>query len=255
MKKIFFFFIALLFISIAQAQNIPRIDPNAANLPVAANNAIALVTPAIPSVTIVNEPCPPLYNQIWMQKNLNITTYRNGDHIPEVKDSVEWAKLTTGAWCYYNNDPANGKIYGKLYNWYAVNDPRGLAPEGWHIPSNEEWTAMSNGLGGDRVAGGKMKDLHSGYSTPKGYIYYWLSPNVDASNTSGFNGLPGGMHSYLPAAGFDGIGKFGFWWSSTGNSSPPVAYAWYRTLYNSYGVTDGKNDNGRFGFSVRCVKD
>jgi uncharacterized protein (TIGR02145 family) len=78
--------------------------------------------------------------QVWMTKNLDVDRYRNGDIIPEVKDSIAWANLKTGAWCYYNNDPELGKIYGKLYNWYAVNDPRGLAPAGYHIPTDAEWT-------------------------------------------------------------------------------------------------------------------
>src|SRR5690242_1829855 len=89
----------------------------------------------VPSVTIGN--------QVWMLKNLDVTTYRNGDPISQVTDSTQWVGLTTGAWCYYNNDPANNVVYGKLYNWYAVNDPRGIAPLGWHIPTDAEWTTLS----------------------------------------------------------------------------------------------------------------
>ena len=107
----------------------------------------------IPSITICN--------QVWMLKNLDVSTYRNGDPIPQVTDPTTWVGLTTGAWCYYNNDPANGAIYGKLYNWYAVNDPRGLAPTGWHVPSDAEWTELSTCL--DAISptgnvGGKMKE-------------------------------------------------------------------------------------------------
>jgi len=87
-------------------------------------------------------------SQLWMAENLNVSHYRNGDSIPEVTDPEQWAKLTTGAWCYYNNDPEMGVIYGKLYNWYAVNDPRGLAPNGWHIPNDNERNTMINFLGG-----------------------------------------------------------------------------------------------------------
>ena len=115
----------------------------------------------------IDENCIPtiqICNQIWMQKNLAVDHYRNGDPIPQVTDPTEWASLTTGAWCYYNNDPANGSIYGKLYNWFAVNDPRGLAPTGWHIPTDDrdiptssEWQLLSDCLGGNEIAGGKMK--------------------------------------------------------------------------------------------------
>ncbi len=247
MKKSFFLFAALFSICIVRSQNIPRVEPNTTSRPVTNNSLIAFISPPVLSVTITNEPCPPAYNKVWMQKNLDVTTYRNGDPIPEVKDPEAWSKLTTGAWCYYDNDPANNKKYGKLYNWYAVNDPRGLAPEGWHIPSNEEWTAMSNGLGGDKVAGGKMKE--TGFS-------HWLSPNEDATNTSSFNGLPGGWRHYSFSGGSEGffyIGIYGFWWSST--QSPSTASACYRTLYNTTGTTDEKYDNKRYGFSVRCIKD
>ncbi len=96
-------------------------------------------------------------NQTWTKSNLNVSRYRNGDPIPQVQDPSQWANLTTGAWCYYNNDPANGLIYGKLYNWYAVNDPRGIAPIDWHVPSDAEWTILTDFLGGINVAGGKMK--------------------------------------------------------------------------------------------------
>ena len=95
--------------------------------------------------------------QTWTSKNLNVGTYRNGDKIPQVQDKNAWAKLKTGAWCYYENKAANGTTYGKLYNWYAVNDPRGLAPFGYHIPTEAEWTLLTNYLGGDDKSGAKMK--------------------------------------------------------------------------------------------------
>jgi len=96
-------------------------------------------------------------NQIWTTKNLDVATYRNGDAIPQVQDYTAWANLTTGAWCYYANNTANGTTYGKLYNWYAVNDPRGLAPKGYHIPTDKEWTMLTDYLGGESVANSKMK--------------------------------------------------------------------------------------------------
>ena len=93
--------------------------------------------------------------QIWMTRNLDIDHYRNGDLIPEVTDQDEWVNLTSGAWCCYDNDPANSEIYGKLYNWFTVNDPRGLAPDGWHIPTDTEWKTLAGFLGGEAVAGKK----------------------------------------------------------------------------------------------------
>ena len=95
--------------------------------------------------------------QTWTSKNLNVTKYRNGDAIPQVQDKNAWAKLKTGAWCYYENNTANGTTYGKLYNWFAVNDTRGLAPKGYHIPTDAEWTILTDYLGGDTIAGTKMK--------------------------------------------------------------------------------------------------
>ncbi len=126
--------------------------------------------------------------QVWMTRNLDVDHYRNGDPIPEVKSASLWKSLTTGAWCYFKNDKDSGVTYGKLYNWYAVNDPRGLAPVGWHIPSDAEWSTLSAYLGGDSIAGGKLKE--SGTS-------HWNIPNTGATNVSGFSALPGGwLFSY-----------------------------------------------------------
>ena len=98
-----------------------------------------------------------IHGQQWMTTNLAVTHYRNGDKIPQVRNQANWNTLTTGAWCWYNNDSATGAVYGRLYNWYAVNDPRGLAPAGWHVPNDAEWARVSTFLGGKAVAGGKMK--------------------------------------------------------------------------------------------------
>lgn len=122
--------------------------------------------------------------QVWMIKNLSTTKYRNGDVIPQVTDPVQWSTLTTGAWCYYENNPANEAIYGKLYNWYAVNDLRGLAPVGWHIPTQSEYQTLQSCLGGGAVAGGKMKTLS-----------LWAAPNAGADNSSGFTAYPAGYRN------------------------------------------------------------
>lgn len=179
--------------------------------------------------------------QIWKVKNLEVTTYRNGDPIPEVTDPTAWTGLSTGAWCYYNNDPANGTVYGKLYNWYAVNDPRGLAPTGWHVPSNAEWTILGTCLGGDAVAGGNMKETGT---------THWTTPNTGATNSSGFTGLPGGRRNAIGV--FSQVGSYGIWWSSTEFNT---AFAVYRLLGYNDGNLIGSNNEKQIGFSVRCVKD
>ncbi len=180
--------------------------------------------------------------QVWMLKNLNVDHYRNGDSIPEVKDATAWANLTTGAWCYYNNDPANGKIYGKLYNWYAVNDPRGLAPIGWLVPSDAECTALTTFLGGRSVAGGKMKETGTSH---------WRSPNTGATNSSNFSALPGGCRDYGGIT-FSDIGGYGVWWSST---ELDATYAWAQSLDCDHAVVGRYGSSKGYGFSVRCVKD
>lgn len=174
----------------------------------------------------------------WMAENLKVEHYRNGDPIPQVQDEKEWKKLTTGAWCYYENKTENGVTYGKLYNWYAVNDLRGLAPEGWHVPSDAEWKELEEYLGGKDVAGGKMKSTT-----------LWLSPNKEATNESGFTGLPGG---YNEDSRFKLIEKYGCFWSST---EVTTIGAWCRLL--KYNIPDIQRDNNhkRNGLSVRCVKD
>jgi len=176
--------------------------------------------------------------QTWTSKNLDVETYRNGDAIPQVEDQEEWANLTTGAWCYYENETANGTNYGKLYNWYAVNDPRGLAPAGFHIPTDAEWTILNEGLGVADEAGTKMKST-SGWNE-----------DGNGNNTSGFAGLPGG---YRGSDGyFNDVGAFGYWWSS---SEFNTYNAWYRYLSSSDGNVYRGNSFEHYGFSVRCLRD
>jgi uncharacterized protein (TIGR02145 family) len=179
--------------------------------------------------------------QVWKTKNLDVDHYRNGDPIPQVTNATEWHNLTTGAWCYYDNDPANGAIYGKLYNWYAVNDSRGLAPDGWHIPSDEEWTTLSTYLGGEGVAGSKLKEAGTSH---------WKSPNPDATNETGFTALPGG-YRYSNGTFFT-IGSSAGWWCSAEDST---TNAWCRSMDN-YGSYLSSHSFGKaLGQAVRCVKD
>ena len=156
--------------------------------------------------------------QVWTSKNLDVSTFRNGDVIPQVQDQNAWENLTTGAWCYYDNDASNGTKYGKLYNWYAVNDPRGLAPNGYHIPTAAEWTQLSDYLGGESEAGTKMKSTSG-----------WVE-NGNGTNSSGFSGLPGG--SRYNRGAFLNIDSSGYWWSS---KEGDALYAWNRSLGYDYG--------------------
>jgi uncharacterized protein (TIGR02145 family) len=186
---------------------------------------------------------PPLVtigSQTWMQTNLNVTKYRNGDIIPQVTNSTEWTSLTTGAWCYYNNDPSTEIIYGKLYNWYAVNDPRNIAPLGFHLFNEAEFNTLVNYLGGANLSGGKMKETGTSH---------WNSPNTGATNISGFTALPGGFRDYNGGA-FTGIGQGGNWWIST--NSTLHFYLGYNI--NNVGVDGGVNGRN-YGFSVRLIKD
>jgi uncharacterized protein (TIGR02145 family) len=191
--------------------------------------------------TPVAMPTIPIGNQLWSKNNLDVSFYRNGDPIPYVDNPTTWASLTTGAWCYYNNDPANGEIYGKLYNWHAVNDARGLAPQGWHIPTDAEWTTLTTTLGGTSETGGKMKMA----GTTK-----WTTPNTGATNSSGFTGLPGGFRNFDGA--FFNFGTNGYWWSST---EYYTAGAWYRYLYYNNSDVFSYSTNKPSGFSVRCLRD
>jgi uncharacterized protein (TIGR02145 family) len=184
--------------------------------------------------------------QTWMNKNLQSPTYRNGDIIPEVQNQTTWDSLTTGAWCYYNNDPANGDIYGKLYNWYAVNDPRGLAPNGWHVPSRTEWTTLVSFLGGTSVAGGAMKST----GTTR-----WNSPNTGATNSSGFTGLPGGYKYWNNVDNFSQITLNGLWWSSTEATLDPTNNANYILLSSTNTSALSTTVIKKFGLSVRLIKD
>jgi uncharacterized protein (TIGR02145 family) len=183
-------------------------------------------------------------NQLWMAENLNVSHFRNGDPIPHVKTDEEWERAGDNkqpAWCYYDNDPAKGEKYGKMYNWYAANDSRGLAPKGWHVPSDAEWTALANYLGGRDVAGTKMR-------TASGW-----NENGDGTNESGFSGLPGGGRDVNGS--FYYAGYYGSWWSSTQSATTK---AWTRNLgYNIYGIgsvyrNDGSKEDG---LSVRCLRD
>jgi uncharacterized protein (TIGR02145 family) len=185
-------------------------------------------------------------DQWWMAENLKVIHYRNGDLIPNVRDNSAWNNMIYGAYCYPNNNEKNGKTYGNLYNWYAANDNRNIAPEGWHVPSDAEWQTLVNYLGGDAIAGGKMKTK----GTIEAGTGLWYSPNVGATNMSGFSALPG-----CPRYGdgsYDWIGVATFFWSSTESSNPG---AFYRILTYDMSSVRRRSQNKTCGLSVRCLKD
>lgn len=195
--------------------------------------------------------------QWWMAENLKTTRYANGDSITHVTDQAEWSNpgSGSGAWCVYNNQDSLKETYGLLYNWYAVDDSRNIAPIGWHIPTDEEWKELemylgmsrseadASGLRGTRGTdeGGKLKAMGTDY---------WNSPNLGATNSSGFSALPGG---YLKLYGpFQGMNSYSYFWSATGENTD---LAWYRVLeYDASHITRSYSYKVQ-GFSVRCVKD
>lgn len=180
-------------------------------------------------------------DQIWMKENLSVMYYRNGDIIPQVQDPSLWVNLTTGAWCYYSYNVGNGVEYGKLYNWYAVVDSRGLAPTGWHIPSVNEWKTLVEYCGSNDIAGDKLKQ--TGFS-------HWLESNTSASDEFGFSALGAGYIGNYGA--FDKIKSYAYWWAT---NEFDLDYAFYFYVNShSPNVYEGY-EKKKFGFSVRCIKD
>ncbi len=179
--------------------------------------------------------------QTWLKQNLKATHYRNGGAIPNVIDGVTWSGLTTGAYCNYNNDTNISNTYGRLYNWYTVNDSRMLCPTSWHIPTNAEWTTLTSYLGGEGIAGGKLKEVG---------LTHWQSPNTGATNETGFTALSVGCRDY--DGSYYDFGIYGFWWSSTMDIAP---YALGRYVFYNSSVANSYLNSKKLGFSVRCMKD
>ncbi len=213
------------------------------------DQCLARVTANAKHLLFCNNPDVEICENLWMGCNLDVDRYRNGELIRYAETNEEWidaGNKKEGAWCYYNNDPANSEIYGKLYNWYAVNNPRGLAPKGWHVPTDEEWTEFENCLGGSSIAGGKLKSI----GTIEGVNGLWLSPNTGATNETGFSALPGGYR--YSSGDYRNISYNGYCWSYTQDNN---AGAWGRSLYYGYAYVYRGSYNKVYGFSVRCVRD
>ena len=177
-----------------------------------------------------------------MAQNLYSTHYQNNDPIDFILSVNEWGELVTGAYCYFDSDPISLEQYGNLYNWHAVNDDRGVCPENWHIPTYDEWQQLIQNLGGVAIAGGKLKEEGTSH---------WYPPNLEASNESGFTGLPGG-YRFLGNNEFYWLGIEGYFWSSTLNSTN---YAWAMQLYYHSATAFMIGDHVNQGFSIRCIQD
>lgn len=186
--------------------------------------------------------------QIWMSEDLKTTRYNDGTAIPIVTNYDSWADLTTAAYCWYNNDSTNKEVYGALYNWYAVNTNK-LCPEGWHVPTDEEWNELMTSFGELGFVGGTLKEAGT---------THWRNPNTGATNESGFTALPGGYRSYNGT--FNLLRAYGYWWSSTESS-------WWKSTKGLPSIVFHRNmqyDNAELiryvseksnGFCVRCIMD
>lgn len=222
MKNLFIFLLSLLFIGYSQM--LPCQTPGSGVIDINGNHYETVI----------------LGNQEWMAENLKVTLYNNGDSILHKTDSLNWDNGTIGAWCYYNNNSLNNAEYGKLYNWFAVNDSRGLCPRGWEIPSDPEWETLVNFLGGPWVAGGKVKEAGNSY---------WEAPNTGATNMSGLTALPGGMRDFDGT--FTDQSAYAYFWS-TWQDHPSTRHRWelryYQSLLAPFNVAMGD------GYSCRCIK-
>ncbi len=180
-------------------------------------------------------------SQVWMIENLKAGRYNDGTSIPSIPGNTDWYALTNGACCDYNNTPGHSITYGKLYNYFAITDSRRLCPSGWHVPTHAEWTALATFLGGEDVAGGKLKE--AGFS-------HWMDPNSGADNSSGFTALPGGYRNNIGLFASTGYG--GIWWSSSEESD---ITAWDCDITNNDSKLYSASNFKAMGISVRCIKD
>jgi uncharacterized protein (TIGR02145 family) len=210
----------------------------------------------------IDETCFPaviIGKQVWMSRNLDVRNYRNGEVV--IDGNISWG-LPAGSWCYYAGGPANGGIYGLIYNWYAVNDPRGLAPSGWHIPSNTEWNELIKYIDPamDTTNPGSIYSFIAGAALKEVGLSHWSNPNTGASNSSGFTALPGGWRD--DEGTFYGLGYQGMWWTSSGvpDSQNPAGgggpgFGWARFLAAGNTNVNFLSRPNPYGLSVRCVRD
>jgi len=173
--------------------------------------------------------------QTWMAENLKTTSLTDGTAVPFILDATTWSKMTTPGYTWYNGDSL---AYGAMYNWHAVKTGR-LCPDGWHVPTDAEWTVLTSYLGDLSVSGGKLKETGT---------LHWNTPNNGATNETGFTALPGGYRDYFGI--FGSIKRIGYWWSSSEATSSD---AWFRGMHFNYINADRSSSNKKSGFSVRCI--
>ncbi|MGB4789969.1 MAG: fibrobacter succinogenes major paralogous domain-containing protein, partial [Bacteroidales bacterium] len=195
-------------------------------------------------------------NQCWFKENLRTTKYNDGTSITNITNNNTWATTSSGAYCCYSNSTSNCSTYGALYNWYAVNTGK-LCPSGWHVPSDAEWTTLTNYLSANSTywCGSNSsyiaKSLASTTSWNSSTTTCAVGNNLSANNSTGFSALPGGYRYYSDGS-FDGLGGCGYWWSSTEYDG---SKAWNRNLGFIYAIVYRDNGSKRYGFSVRCLRD
>ncbi len=206
-----------------------------------ATEELLIVNGEVTDIEGTTYPTVTIGTQIWMASNLKTGSYSNGEAIPNIVDNFDWRNLSYGSWSSYEHNISNEDIFGKLYNWYAVTDSRNLCPTGWHVPTNEEWTTLREYLGANTIAGGKMKSTGTAY---------WNSPNGEATNESGFSGLPGGIR--IVAGDFIFFGIQGHWWCAN-ESGPNNGIE--RKLNSDNGDLDTYSPGKNSGLSVRCIQD
>ncbi|HPG41094.1 MAG TPA: fibrobacter succinogenes major paralogous domain-containing protein [bacterium] len=182
-------------------------------------------------------------SQVWTTCNLKVTHYRNGDPIPNVTEDMVWHNLHSGAYCNYNNDPTYSSTYGRFYNWFAVTDSRGLAPQGWHVPTDEEWQTLITFLGGSEDGGGYLKQTGTAL---------WAAPNTGAGNEFGFNALPAGYRTFQTGKTIQ-MGYLAIFWSAT--IAEWDYYAWQYGITHSQSTINRNYGDTSAGYSVRCVRD
>jgi uncharacterized protein (TIGR02145 family) len=180
-----------------------------------------------------------------MAENLRATHYQDGSPVPNVTNLDTWNFLNTGAYCFYGNDILYMNVYGAMYNWYTVADQRGICPSGWHVPSDDEWSDLETFLGGPKNAGIKIKEVG---------LQHWISPNIGASNLSGFTALPAGSRSFALNDDFLGLKYYCIMWSSTEHHTFTES-AWYRSLITFESDLSRNYYLKRVGCSIRCLKD
>ncbi|MBK7629087.1 MAG: caspase family protein [Bacteroidales bacterium] len=202
------------------------------SIPIKTNSEVLPEVFSFPTVTIGN--------QIWMKENLRTDSFNDGTPIPLVTDNTVWSNTSSPAYCSYKNENINKVLYGTLYNWYAVNSGK-LCPKGWHVPTDAEWTTLTTFLGGESIAGGKLKEQEKGN---------WLGSSNGIPVETEFKSLPGG-YRYL-AGNYFSLGSYGFWWSSTPSDA---SSAWSRNMSYNNNEVGSLSFNRSYGFSVRCLKD